>query len=182
MPKTIGPALVLWLLLTLTSLPAAAWSLSEVESDVRSDYPTVEHITPSKIGQTEDRSDLLIFDVREKPEFTVSHISGAIQVDPNLGARSFLKRYGELAAGKKVIFYCSVGVRSSEMAVRFQSALKAAGSRSVANLSGGIFRWHNEQRLLKNSNGPTDAVHPYNSNWGKLLTRQSKISYQAVGR
>lgn len=175
MTRSIRPALIALFALLFSALPAFAFSLNEVEQDVKADYPSVEHVTPEALSS---RSDTVVFDVRETSEFAVSHLSGAIQLPPNFSRRAFMKRYGALTAGKRVIFYCSVGVRSSEMAERLQLALRQAGAKSISNLSGGIFRWHNEKRSLQNASGKTDAVHPYNRRWGKLLQRRELISYR----
>ena len=73
--------------------------------------------------------------------------------------------------GKTVVFYCSVGVRSSALAESVKADLLAAGTKEVVNLEGGIFGWHNQSRPLVDKSGPTTFVHPYNAYWGRLLTR-----------
>jgi len=56
---------------------------------------------------------VLLFDVREPDEFNTSHLNGAIRVDPDVKAETFLKEHGEVLKGKAAVFYCSVGYRSS---------------------------------------------------------------------
>ncbi len=167
--------LLIWTLFFVVAagIPAAAFSLEKIEQDVREDYSSVRHVPPDALKV--EAGPTLIFDVREPDEFEVSHLPGALRVTPGMTPRAFLKRYGAKAAGKRVIFYCSVGVRSSRLAERVQSALKSRGAQSVANLSGGIFRWHNEERKLTNSSGATDWVHPYNQRWGRLVNRKDKL-------
>jgi rhodanese-related sulfurtransferase len=161
--------------------PAAAFSLDEVEKDVTADYPSVEHVLPKSVPMAQSGSDgVLLLDVREEDEFAVSHLPGAIRVDPGMDPDDFMARFGGMVAGKQVVFYCSVGVRSSQLAERVSTQLAAAGAREVANLSGGIFRWHNEQRMLVSGRGTTDLVHPYNRKWGALISRQPQISYTPV--
>ena len=49
---------------------------------------------------------------------------------------------------------------------------KEEGGRSldIYNLKGGIFQWVCEEREIVNEKGEKmNAVHPYNSFWGKLL-------------
>jgi len=67
-----------------------------------------------------------------------------------------------------VVFYCSVGWRSSEAAARWQ----AAGRKPVFNLAGSAFRWANEGRLLEHEGRPVRVVHPYNRSWRALLDRR----------
>jgi rhodanese-related sulfurtransferase len=161
--------------------PAQGFTLDEVEKDVSVDYPSVEHVLPKSVPMAQSGSDgVLLLDVREEDEFAVSHLPGAIRVDPGMNPDDFMARFGGMAAGKQVVFYCSVGVRSSQLAERVGSQLSAAGAKGVANLSGGIFRWHNKQRRLVSRQGPTDLVHPYNRKWGALVTRQPQISYTPV--
>ncbi|MEO0394081.1 MAG: rhodanese-like domain-containing protein, partial [Pseudomonadota bacterium] len=91
--------------------------------------------------------DYVLFDVRQPAEYAVSHIAGAIQVDPGISAVDFMARYGALIADRDVIFYCSVGRRASRLAARVEKPVAAAGTR-VHNLSGGIFRWHGDELPL----------------------------------
>ena len=115
--------------------------------------------------------------MREVDEFAVSRLPGAVRVQPGMSAAKFVAQYGALTKGKQVIFYCSVGVRSSKFAEAVKKQLANQGASGVANLTGGIFRWHNEQRELVNGNGQTDIVHPYNRRWGRLVNRKSQLRY-----
>ncbi len=63
--------------------------------------------------------------------------------------------------------------------MRAKDQLLIAGAKDVQNLKGGIFRWHNQSRSLVNGSGTTDYVHPFNSEWGKLVKRQSKTRYKS---
>lgn len=147
--------------------------LSKVEAMVRSGYADVAQLPADKLAELIARGEeLLILDVREEEEFRVSHIAGAVRVDPGIWSWRLHAQLGEAAKGKRVVFYCSVGVRSSKLAGRVQDGLMAAGATGVYNLVGGIFRWHNEQRPLVDDKGGTALVHPYDSNWGGLLLRQ----------
>lgn len=76
-----------------------------------------------------------------------------------------------------MVFYCSVGYRSSTMVERISAAAHHSGARSVLNLRGGIFRWYSEARDVYDIDGEiTDDVHPYSDLWGRLISRplQSK--------
>ena len=120
----------------------------------------------------------MLFDVREKDEYAVSHLLGAVQIDPDLTGEEFLATYGDLLSNqKRAVFYCSVGVRSSEMAIRVRNAMGTSEASNLHNLQGGIFRWHNESLPLAKGAKSTDFVHPYNWRWGKLVNRSDLIRY-----
>ena len=165
----------------LAAAPAEAFSLDEVEKDVTADYPSVRHVLPDAVPAADSPvGGVVLIDVREAEEFAVSHLPGALRADPDMDPDEFMAAFGDKVAGKQVLFYCSVGVRSSKLAERVGAQLAAAGAAGYANLSGGIFRWHNERRTLTGSTGQTDLVHPYNRKWGALIDRQPQISYTPI--
>ena len=148
------------------------FTLEAVRAQVVRDYGGVAQLsTQTFVAQLARRSDVLLLDVREEDEFAVSRLAGAVRVDPDIWRRTFMSKFGERVRGKTVIFYCSVGVRSSRLAERVQTALKEQGAKAVYNLDGGIFAWHNERRPLVNAEGETDFVHPFDSHWGQLVKR-----------
>ncbi len=108
----------------------------------------------------------------------MSHLDNAIRVDPDLDPDDFMRKYADRIAGKTVIVYCSVGVRSSALAERIDPLLTSSGSKPAYNLTGGIFQWHNEGRPLTRGAQSTPYVHPYNRSWGRLITNKSLISYR----
>lgn len=117
------------------------------------------------------KAELLVFDVREPAEYAQSHIEGAHRIDPSMSAAEFAARFGNMAQGKTVVFYCAVGVRSGQMLQRVQSDLKERGAVEGYNLRGGIFRWHAERAPVVTEAGPASSVHPFDGSWGKLLDR-----------
>ncbi len=152
---------------------AAKRELSDVEHMVRNVYADVAQLPASRLGDIKDgKHDVVLIDVRESDEFGVSHLDGAIRVDPGIWTSSFLSRFGSEVEGKTFVFYCSVGVRSSKLAGRVQSKLKELGAAGIYNLEGGIFRWHNENRQLVDASGETQFVHKYDDSWGRLVARQ----------
>ncbi len=172
-----------WAVLTLTLLlsnVAEAQSLWVWQQRIAWQFK-VDQLPPAdmqSLQATAAAKDLLIFDVREPDEFAVSHLQGAQQVHPAITPEAFLQRYGDQIAGKTLVFYCSIGWRSSELADRLSGALTDRRAEQVHNLRGGIFRWHNESRPLINANGATDWVHPYSPDWANLVERQGRTSYQ----
>lgn len=159
-------------------LPAASEALAVLESALTQTYAHVRHLTADDVAVrlVETPDDVLLFDVRELAEFEVSRLPGAIRIDPATATADFLALHGDRVRGKSVIFYCSVGVRSSKLAGRLTDPLAERGARGVYNLSGGIFRWHNDGRPLADAHGATPLVHPYDRTWGRFIQRRSQSS------
>jgi rhodanese-related sulfurtransferase len=142
--------------------------LDEMKSAVRSRFPQVPQLQTAELADwlaNPHREPPLLLDVRTEPEFKVSHLPGAVRVDPSAKGTQ-LRPLLELH--RPIVVYCSVGYRSSDLATR----LRSAGQTNVSNLEGSIFAWANEDRpLVTGSNQPVRVVHPYNQTFGKLLRR-----------
>lgn len=158
---------------------ASAFSLTTVHADIEDDYPGVQHLSPEGLTRSlgQDAGNIILFDVRAPDEFKVSRLKNAIRVDPSISAGDFFMKFAKTLPGKTVVFYCSVGLRSSRLAYRLQEHLVRDGANGTYNLQGGIFNWHNEQRPLHDAKGKTNLVHPYDRKWGKLVTRRDLTSY-----
>lgn len=152
-------------------------SIEMLEKDISRQFPTVKQITTKDLASLLRSPDLVLLDVRQPQEFAVSHIARAQQISPMSPDNhcSFVPSQLQLE-NKTVVFYCSVGYRSSQIAEALDSELQRLGVSAIYNLQGGIFAWHNEARPLVNQNGATELVHPYDSHFGKLLQRQNLIS------
>jgi rhodanese-related sulfurtransferase len=144
-------------------------NLAELERDYAQQFPTIAHIAPASASNLIAAGDAVLVDARQQDEFAVSNIAGAIRVDPDSPADDVRARVGDVA-GKTVIVYCTVGYRSSLLALRAQQALMAAGATSVANLRGGIFAWRNADMPLQSNGAATSRVHPFGPEWVKYLT------------
>lgn len=161
--------------------------LAKIHRDIVADYPDLTHLSRAQLlalAGDEDQPDPLIFDVREKEEYAVSHLEGAIQIDPDTDPKDFLATYQSLLAqGRPAIFYCSVGRRSSRLADQVQSHLKEGATDQklapVYNLEGGIFRWRNDNQPLTRSGKTTDEIHSYNWFWGRYVDDKSSIRLKA---
>lgn len=162
---------------SLSLQPASTgFTLDAIEADVSKRFQEVAQISADDLAaKMQSSKPPLMFDVREEAEHRVSHLSGAERVNPETAAEAFVAKYGAAAAGRDVVFYCSVGMRSSGLAAEVQEGLVKAGALSVANLRGGIFGWHNARRPLVDANGATDFVHPYNDKWGALVARHEFV-------
>ena len=156
-------------------------SLDAYHSVIQRDYEGVRHIEVGELARLLQTSDtFLLFDVRTVEEYAVSRIPGAARIDPDISLDEFAERFAHLTAGKTLIFYCSIGVRSTALAMDVQSIASALGvdETAIVNLKGGIFAWHNQERPLVSAEGATEFVHPYNARWGKLLRRQGLLRYR----
>ena len=141
-----------------------------VEEDLAQRYDRVRHCGPGELAQRLlQPAPVVLFDTRSAQEFEISHIPGAIRVDPGIPAGEFRRSFGDLAAGRDVVFYCSVGVRSTALTQRLQNAACVIGAKSVCNLSGGLFRWHNEGRALVSHGRSAKTVHPFDDYWARFL-------------
>lgn len=140
--------------------------LGAVEASIRQQHPDVATLSTDRLASrlTSGEAPLLL-DAREPAEYAVSHLPGAIQIDPDARGAALDSALAALPADREIVVYCSVGARSAGLAERIQ----AQSDREVANLEGSIFRWANEGRPLANSDGPTTLVHPYSASWGQLL-------------
>jgi rhodanese-related sulfurtransferase len=171
--------LIITLLLSFVVLhaPKTVWgqfSLWLVEKKVALKYqvPEVDHMELKAILDSEDASQYIIFDTRAWEEYDTSHIPTALHLDPAIEASDFIRIHGKDLRGKHLIFYCSVGDRSSNLVERVADAAGEAGALSLSNLRGGIFRWYNEDNVVVDENGVTDAIHPYDENWGALIEKR----------
>lgn len=153
----------------------ATFSLSTVQIEIENRFETVDHISANALAAM-DETAVVIFDTRPPTEYAVSHIKNAVRLNPDISPTEFSRNYLSMTKGKTVVFYCSVGMRSSNVAARITGQLQE--TTEVYNLRGGVFGWHNEDRPLVTVSGETDAIHPYDKTWGQLITRQDKLSYK----
>ena len=108
-------------------------------------------------------SNWVLLDSRELAEFKISHLPDAKWI----GHKDFSEsRVAEIAKDTNVLVYCSIGVRSEQIAEK----LISLGYSNVFNLYGGIFTWANQGRLLMDQyQQNTKVVHGYDKNWSKLV-------------
>ncbi len=135
-----------------------------VKQRIRADLPEVRQVSAGALAallaSAEARPVLL--DVREEAEYRVSHLPGAVRVDP--GAERLQLPPG-VEKDTPIVVYCSVGYRSSALAER----LTRQGYSAVSNLEGSIFEWANEGNPVVRDGEEVRQVHPYNELWGRLL-------------
>ena len=135
---------------------------------IRARFPTVARVSTdtlqSWLDESPQRENLLLFDVRESEEYAVSHLQGARPAPSKDEAQKALQG---VPSDQRIVLYCSVGYRSSELA----QFLMKKGYTEVYNLEGSIFAWANEGRPVYRGNERVKVVHPYDRIWGRLLKK-----------
>lgn len=162
-----------------TAQAAADARLAKIERSLETNS-SVQHLSNESVLDSLQISDstTVLFDVRTKEEYAVSHLQNAIRLDPDLDPNNFLRNYGSLLEDRQVIFYCSTGRRSTELAEKVAAVQAQQGKVATpANMKGGIFRWHNESKPLVNATAPTEKVHPFNWYWKRLILHKDLTSY-----
>lgn len=169
---------VFFISLCISSNAFGQTELEKIHQKIIVDHEQVEHVSAEEFIEMEIAgADIIIFDVRKKSEFAVSHLQNAIRLDPGTKADEFEQLYGEQLQGKTVVFYCSVGRRSSAMAEEVAQVIENSEAAAF-NLTGGVFTWRNEERsLVSQASQSTTKVHPYNFYWGRLIEDKKAISY-----
>jgi rhodanese-related sulfurtransferase len=126
------------------------------------DFPTISVAEASKKLKN---SNYIFLDSREKNEFIVSHIPGAIWI----GFEDFNEtRFKNISKKKTIIIYCSVGARSQSIGKK----LKKIGYKNIFNLYGGLFQWVNDEKIIVDENeSPTKNIHGYNKTWSKWIKK-----------
>ena len=143
--------------------PSSDWP--EVKKWVRSEFPEVEQVSTTELKErldTADRFEPVLLDVRGEEEYAVSHLPGAIRVEPGGEIPRVLET---LDRDAPIVAYCSVGYRSSQLVER----LKKEGFTDVKNLEGSIFEWANNGFPLERDGKSVKEVHPFDEEWGRLL-------------
>ncbi len=117
------------------------------------------------------KDSITLLDAREQEEYNVSHLKNAIYVGyTHFTMETVIAK--KIAKDSPIVVYCSLGVRSEDIAEELQKA----GYTNVSNLYGGIFKWKNESFPVIDSTGtPTENVHAYDKTWGKWLKKGKKV-------
>lgn len=148
-------------------------ALDVTESMIEKSYPVPLLSADELARRLKNKEKIILFDTRTAEEYAKSHIDGAVQLPPETPSSDFIREYGALIREKTVLFYCSVGQRSSNYLNRVYRACKAEGAQECYNLRGGIFRWYNQGHPVVNENGETDDIHGYNPLWGMMIEKRN---------
>ncbi len=144
-------------------------SLDDVEREVARRHPVPE-VEPAGLAAMLGRGEAMLFDVRTQEEFDAGHLPGAIRIEPGSSAAEILSLHRDRLGDGPVVFYCAVGVRSSQLMTATLKQIAPHAGGGVYNLRGGIFRWAADGRALVRVDGPGKAHH-FDASWGQLLAR-----------
>ena len=96
----------------------------------------IQDLTPQEFRDFVADDEVTLVDVREKWEFDICQIRGAILIPMGEIAKSYLN----LNRDNKIALYCHSGIRSMQVA----DFLLSKGFKSLVNLQGGIDAWAQE--------------------------------------
>jgi rhodanese-related sulfurtransferase len=136
-------------------------------SVIRRRFPDVRQISVRDLAAwlgDANRKPPVLWDVRSKEEYDLSHLPQAAHVPVDTGDED-LCRHLERAGDRAIVCYCSAGYRGAEMARR----LRKLGAKDVCNLAGGVFHWANESLELMRGTEPATRVHSYHPLFRRLL-------------
>jgi len=139
-------------------------------------FPTGTWVTVNELDRWRadpGRAQPVVLDARTPEEYAVSHLQGAVRIDPYRPSLRPLRGFPKDTA---IVLYSSVGYRGARVA----DFLKRQGYTRVFNLDGGQFRWVNAGRPVFRQDRPTTEVHPYDPTWGLLLESEYRIEAPPV--
>ena len=96
----------------------------------------IQDLTPKEFRDCLVDDEVTLVDVREKWEFDICQIKGAILIPMG----EITENYVNLNKDNKIALYCHSGIRSMHVA----DFLLSKGFKSLANLQGGIDAWAQE--------------------------------------
>ncbi|MEZ5014162.1 MAG: rhodanese-like domain-containing protein [Chitinophagales bacterium] len=164
-----GSFIGLAMLLFFQNNAVAQAHVSDKNYDMLLSTLLVHDVPEVEVNDAKTEENVIWLDAREKAEYNVSHIRGAIWVGYDDFSR---QRIAALDKNATYIVYCSVGYRSEQIT----DSLMQAGFIHVQNLYGGIFEWVNTGNPVVDTNGmQTNKVHAYSKSWGIWLKRGEKV-------
>jgi len=140
---------------TPTSDEAKVETIASMYAGYRNDFAGVPEVDAAELAALQERGDLVLVDVREPKERAVSIIPGAIPKEAFSA---------EVAEGKTVVAYCTIGYRSGEWAEK----QRAAGI-DAKNFKGSVLAWsHAGGGFVTPEGEATQKVHVYGKLWDLL--------------
>jgi rhodanese-related sulfurtransferase len=128
-------------------------------------FRDVRRVSPAELVawmRDPNRPPPLLVDARPADQFTLSHIDGAVNIDPG---QPDLSRLENVRRDNPVVVYDGPGAVGAAMV----KGLSDAGFTRVSNLDGGLFRWVNEGHPIVDDQGSASRVAPVSWSWGRLL-------------
>jgi rhodanese-related sulfurtransferase len=139
-------------------------------------FPEVRWLRTGELARWREdssRTQPVVLDARTQAEFDISHLQGAVRIDPY---RPSLRDLAGFPKDTPIVVYSSAGYRGARVA----RWLSNAGYSNAQNLASSLFQWANEGRPLFRGDRPTAAVHPYDGRWGWLLERDYRARATGV--
>lgn len=128
-------------------------------------FRDVRRVSPAELiawMRDANRPPPLLIDARPPDQFALSHIDGAVNINPT---QPDLAQLTHVRRDLPLVVYDGPGAAGAAMV----KALTDAGFSRVSNLDGGLFRWVNEGHPVLNAEGPASKVASLNWSWGRLL-------------
>ncbi len=162
-----------FLLLIFLGWACFAWCQGDIDALLKiSNAHSIPYISVTEARMLQLQENAILLDARETDEFEVSHLPGALHIGYNNVSNETLKTIVP-NKDKNIVVYCSVGVRSEDMAER----LKKLGYHNVRNLYGGIFKWFDSNYPVVDQKGDkTQRVHTYSKQWAPYLQKGIKVN------
>jgi len=132
---------------------------------LRLKFGQVRQVTPAElVAWTRDpnRPPPLLIDARPDSSFRLSHLDGAVRIDP---AHPDLAPLTHVPRDQPLVVYDGAGVGGTAMVL----GLTEAGFSRVSNLEGGVFGWVNAGYPVVGDSGTALHVDPMSWWWGRLL-------------
>ena len=162
-------------------LSKESFSTRMLYKTIRSRFPHVQQLSTDTLDEwlfkSEDKETILLVDVREKDEQSISSMKDSIKITPTDEIEYVLAEMDKKKASN-VVAFCSIGYRSCEFIQKIYRELRnqdRLDSISLYNLEGGLFKWANEDKTIVDPVGElTNFVHPYSAVWGKFLNQEKR--------
>jgi rhodanese-related sulfurtransferase len=126
-------------------------------------FAKAKTITVDEFLELRGREEVVLIDDRSEKERKVSMIPSAI-------SRKEFEDQKETLRDKKIIVYCTIGLRSGQ----YSQKLMKQGFDAY-NLKGGLLSWAHHDQKFFDENGETSRVHVYGRKWSLLPE-----GYQAI--
>lgn len=139
-------------------------------------FPDVQWIAAADLARWREdpaRAQPVVLDARTQAEFDVSHLKGALRIDPY---RPLLHPLRGMPKDTAIAVYSSVGYRAARVA----HWLRRQGYSRVSTLEGSLFAWANDERPMFHDDRPTVQVHPYDERWGLMLETPYRAAAEPI--
>lgn len=173
-------ACVLALLVVALPIAAGAQQVS-TRAPIRSPETRAYSIPAGELAKLMSRKPgPVIIDVREKAEFDVSQLKGAVHLPHSAtdNLQATIARTVRLAKSRSIVFYCTTSGRSTQLADTIHLDLVDAGVTQVMVLSNGIIGWANDgYPLVDRAGRSTRLVHTHDAETAKLMRDPARARY-----